>query len=84
MEQLPKKLNLPNPETNFEKVLEEELRKYILKLWDIVGKGTIPPRMTTTQRDAIDYPDKGLLIMNLTTGKLNFYNGSSWEAVDSA
>lgn len=84
MEQLPKKLELPPPETQFDKVLEEELRKYTLKLWDIVGKGTIPPRMTTTQRDAISSPIQGLIIFNTTTSKLNFYTGSAWEAVSSA
>lgn len=41
------------------------------------------PSYTTTQRDAIT--DPGIeLIFNSTTGKLNFYTGSAWEAVTSA
>lgn len=47
-------------------------------------KGFLPPRMTTTQRDAIASPVAGLMIFNSTSSKLNFYNGSSWEAVTSA
>lgn len=43
-----------------------------------------PPAMTTTQRDAIASPPTGGMIYNTTTNKLNFYNGSAWEAVTSA
>lgn len=46
--------------------------------------GFLPPRMTTTQRDAITTPATGLTIYNTTTNKLNFYSGSAWEAVTSA
>lgn len=45
--------------------------------------GFLPPRMTTTQRDAISSPGNGLVIYNTTTGVLNFYNGSVWGAVGS-
>jgi hypothetical protein len=47
-------------------------------------QGFLPPRMTTTQRDAITSVPAGLMIYNTTTNKLNFYNGSAWEAVTSA
>ena len=47
-------------------------------------KGFLPPRMTTVQRDAISTPPAGLMIYNTTTNKLNFYNGTAWEAVTSA
>jgi len=47
-------------------------------------QGLLPPRMTTTQRNAISSPAAGLMIYNTTTNKLNFYNGSAWEAVTSA
>lgn len=47
-------------------------------------KGFLPPRMTGTQRDAITSPPEGLTIYNLTTHKLNFYNGSAWEIVTSS
>jgi hypothetical protein len=46
--------------------------------------GFLPPRMTTAQRDAITSVPAGLMIYNTTTNKLNFYNGSAWEAVTSA
>jgi len=44
----------------------------------------ILPSYSTTGRDAISSPEAGLLIFNSTTGKLNFYTGSAWEAVSSA
>jgi hypothetical protein len=47
-------------------------------------KGFLPPRMTTAQRDAITTPPAGLMVYNTSTNKLNFYNGSAWEAVTSA
>jgi len=48
------------------------------------AKGFLPPRMTTAQRDAIATPPAGLMVYNTTTNKLNFYNGTAWEAVTSA
>lgn len=51
---------------------------------DSTTKGFLPPRMTTTQRDAISTPATGLQIFNTTTNKINFYNGSAWEVVTSA
>lgn len=47
-------------------------------------KGFRLPVLTTVQRDAIASPAEGLLVYNTTTNKLNFYNGSAWEAVTSA
>ena len=38
-------------------------------------QGFLPPRMTTTQRDAISSPAVGLVIFNTTTNCLNFYAG---------
>lgn len=43
----------------------------------------IPPRMTTTQRDAITSPSAGMVVYNTTTNKLNLYT-TTWEAVTSA
>ena len=52
---------------------------------DSTTQGFLPPRMTTTQRNAIAAPvPAGLMIYNTTTNKLNFYNGTAWEAVTSA
>jgi len=47
-------------------------------------QGLLPPRMTGAQRDAISSPAAGLMVYNTTTNKLNFYNGTAWEAVTSA
>lgn len=47
-------------------------------------KGFLPPRMTTTERDAIASPPAGLMIYNTTTNKLNVRVAAAWEAVTSA
>lgn len=47
-------------------------------------QGFLPPRMTTTERNAITSPTAGLVIYNSTTNKLNVYTGAAWEAVTSA
>lgn len=44
------------------------------------SQGLLPPRMTTTQRDAIATPAAGLVIYNTTTNKLNFYDGTAWAS----
>jgi hypothetical protein len=41
-------------------------------------KGFLPPRMTTTQKNAIASPATGLVVMDITTFKLCVYNGTSW------
>lgn len=46
-------------------------------------QGFLPPRMTTTQRDAISSPAEGLVIYNTSTHKLNVFT-TAWEAVTSA
>ena len=43
-------------------------------------KGFLPPRMTTTEQNAISSPDNGLVIYNTTTNKLMVYNGA-WTAL---
>ncbi|MCC2546047.1 hypothetical protein LJY25_06290 [Hymenobacter sp. BT175] len=48
------------------------------------SKGLLPPRLTQTQRDAIASPAAGLTIYNTTTGKLNTWNGTSWDAALSS
>jgi len=42
-------------------------------------KGFLPPRMTTTERDAITSPAAGLMVYNTTTNKAQCYNGSTWN-----
>jgi hypothetical protein len=46
---------------------------------DSTTKGFLPPRMTTTQRNAIATPATGLSIYNTTTNSVNYYNGTAWE-----
>jgi hypothetical protein len=46
-----------------------------------ITKGLLPPRMTTTQRNAISSPAVGLMIYCTncgTNGEPQFYNGSAW------
>ena len=43
-----------------------------------VTKGFLPPRMTTTQRDAITSPVAGLTIYNTISKKLETYDGTAW------
>lgn len=41
-------------------------------------QGFLPPRMTTTQKNAISTPPSGLVLYDTTTNKLCVYNGTSW------
>jgi hypothetical protein len=41
--------------------------------------GFLPPRMTTTQKNAIATPASGLILYDSTTNKLQCYNGSTWN-----
>lgn len=54
---------------------ESQIRNILLKF--------IAPSMTTTQRDAIVSPESGRIIYNSTTGKINFYDGSTWRVITS-
>lgn len=51
---------------------------------DSTTQGFLPPRMTTTQRDAISSPAEGLVVYNSSTHKLNVRVAAAWEAVTSA
>jgi hypothetical protein len=42
-------------------------------------QGFLPPRMTTTQKNAIASPAAGLVVYDSTTNKLCCYNGSTWN-----
>jgi len=44
-------------------------------------KGFLPPRMTTSERNAIASPATGLQVYDTTLGSLNVYNGTSWIAL---
>jgi hypothetical protein len=41
-------------------------------------KGFLPPRMTTTQKNAIATPAAGLMVYDTTLNQMSYYNGSSW------
>jgi hypothetical protein len=41
-------------------------------------RGLLAPRMTTTQRNAIESPAKGLLVYDTQINSLFHYNGSTW------
>lgn len=43
-------------------------------------RGFLPPRMTTTQRDAISSPAEGLTIYNLTDHKTQTWDGTTWQS----
>lgn len=47
-------------------------------------QGFLPPRVTTTERNAIASPAAGLIVYNSTTNKINVYTGAAWEVVTSA
>lgn len=42
------------------------------------GRGFLPPRLTTLQRDAVQAPAKGLLIFNNDCEDIQIFNGTSW------
>lgn len=46
------------------------------------NKGFLPPRLTTTERDAISSPAAGLFIYNRTVNRYQGYNGSSWVTIN--
>jgi len=46
-------------------------------------KGFLPPRMTTTQKNAIATPAQGLMLFDTTLNKLCVYSGTSWETITS-
>jgi len=46
-------------------------------------EGFLPPRMTTTQKNAISIPATGLMVFDTTLAKLCVYTGSAWETITS-
>lgn len=47
---------------------------------DSTTRGFLPPRMTTTQRNAIASPAAGLIVYDTTENKHYGYNGTTWNA----
>jgi hypothetical protein len=50
---------------------------------DSTTKGFLPPRMTTTQRNAISSPATGLFLYDSTDNEYEYYNGTAWTAIQS-
>ena len=48
---------------------------------DSTTKGFLPPRMTTTQKNAISTPAEGLQVYDSTASKMSVYNSGSWENI---
>lgn len=46
-------------------------------------KGFLPPRMTTTQKNAISSPAAGLIVFDTSLTKLCVYSGSAWQTITS-
>ena len=53
---------------------------------DVVSttKGFLPPRMTTTERDAIVSPASGLVIFNTTTNSLEYKSSTGWVLLSAS
>jgi hypothetical protein len=47
-------------------------------------QGFLPPRLTTTERNAIATPATGLQLYNSTSNTPDFYNGTSWVSLQTA
>ena len=43
------------------------------------NQGLLPPRLTTTQRNAISSPATGLTIYNTTLNCIEYFNGTGWK-----
>jgi hypothetical protein len=50
---------------------------------DSTTEGFLPPRMTTTQKNAIASPAAGLIVYDSTLGKLCVRTASAWETITS-
>lgn len=46
-------------------------------------KGLLPPRMTEAQRGGINLPATGLVIYNLTSKRLEVWDGAAWSGGDN-
>ena len=50
---------------------------------DSTTQGFLPPRMTTTQKNAIATPTSGLVVYDTTLGKLCVRGAAAWETITS-
>jgi hypothetical protein len=47
----------------------------------VTATGISPARLTTAERDSIISPQVPTIIWNLTTARLEVWNGTTWDAV---
>lgn len=52
-----------------------------LAQYDSTTRGFLMPRMTTTQRNALPSPATMLMIENVTTHTIDYYDGSAWQQI---
>jgi hypothetical protein len=48
---------------------------------DDTTRGFLPPRMTTTQKNAISSPATGLQVYDTTLNQMSYYNGTTWTNI---
>jgi hypothetical protein len=48
---------------------------------DSTVRGFLPPRMTTTQKNAISSPATGLQVYDTTLNQISYYNGTTWTNI---
>ena len=48
---------------------------------DSTTQGFLPPRMTTTQKNAIASPATGLQVYDTTLNQMSYYNGTTWTNI---
>jgi microcystin-dependent protein len=48
------------------------------------SQGFLPPRMTTAQRQAINSPEKGLMVFDNDLNSLFTYNGTQWVSAEAS
>jgi len=48
---------------------------------DSTTQGFLPPRMTTTQKNAIATPATGLQVYDTTLNQMSYYNGTTWTNI---
>ncbi|MDR6403289.1 MULTISPECIES: chitin binding peritrophin-A domain-containing protein [Chryseobacterium] len=66
-----------SPEGNMGIGTSSPANSAILEL-SATNKGFLPPRLTTAQRDALNPKPAGLMVYNVNTNCLEFWNSASW------
>ena len=67
-----------NMTTNFFGVNETAVIPSAICAMTSTNRGFLPPRMTTTQKNAIASPAAGLMVYDTTLNLISVYNGTTW------